>query len=124
MGKHKHYLRLYIAFKTKCANETIKQAKKIFEKDLCCEFELEVIDISETPELAERDNIIATPTLLLVNPDMNRMIIGDLSNTDRIISELKLNDCKLRESDLKDSDVMDKPTLENVYVKPMIPNLH
>lgn len=54
---------------------------------------------------------------------MNRMIICDLSNTDRIISELKLNDCKFRESGLKDNDVIDNPTLENVYVKPTIQNL-
>jgi circadian clock protein KaiB len=69
---------------------TINGVREIVDENLpdCCE--LEVIDIYQHPELARREQIIATPTLIKRNPLPIRRKIGEITNKDRIIADLDL----------------------------------
>lgn len=68
----------------------LENIKKICKEDLQEQYEIMVIDITKTPELAEEDKIIATPTLVKALPSPLRKIIGDLSNKDKVIFGLDI----------------------------------
>jgi circadian clock protein KaiB len=52
------------------------------------EHELEIIDVLESPDEAEADDIVATPTLIKTNPGPSQRVIGDMSNPQKIIRSL------------------------------------
>ena len=54
------------------------------------EYEIEIIDLLEHPQLAQGDQILAIPTLVRKLPEPMRKIIGDLSNTERVLVGLDL----------------------------------
>ncbi len=83
-------LRLYIAGKTVKSIAAVDNVRKICEEHLVGRYTIEVIDLLKNPQLAERDQIIATPTLVKKFPLPVRKIIGDLSNTERLLVELDL----------------------------------
>ena len=64
--------------------------KKICEEHLAGQYHIEVIDLLEHPQLARGDQIIALPTLVRKLPVPIRKIIGDLSNTERVLVGLDL----------------------------------
>jgi len=64
--------------------------KKICEEHLAGEYEIEIIDLLEHPHLARGDQILAIPTLVCKLPAPMRKIIGDLSNTERVLVGLDL----------------------------------
>jgi len=64
--------------------------KKICEEHLAGEYEIEIIDLLERPQLASGDQILAIPTLVRKLPQPIRKIIGDLSNTERVLVGLDL----------------------------------
>jgi len=86
----KYLLKLYVTGKTKRTTDAIKNLKKICEETLMGEYELVVIDVLESPELAESDRILATPTLIRYLPPPIKQIIGDLSDEDKVIKGLDL----------------------------------
>ncbi len=89
MGKN--ILRLYISGVLSLNNlKTVEDVNKIFENYPNGVYELKIINLLDNPELAERDNIIATPTLVLDDPVRPRMVIGDMSNSERVLSALNL----------------------------------
>jgi len=72
-------LRLYVSNLTSGLNiKTIKDIHYTFKDYLKCEYKLEVIDLQQSCELAEKDNIIAIPTLLLTNSNKSAVIIDDI----------------------------------------------
>lgn len=83
-------LRLYIAGQLPSSNSAVENVKKIFGEELRRKYELEVIDVLKEHGKAEEDNIIATPSLILLNPPTHRMIIGDLSNKEKVMAGLGL----------------------------------
>ncbi len=83
-------LRLYITGQTPNSIRAIKNLERICEEELTGQFELKIIDILKEPQLAENDKIIATPTLVKELPPPLRKIIGDLSNTDKVLLGLDL----------------------------------
>ena len=83
-------LKLYVTGKTKKSEEAIKNLKKILNEELKGLYKLEVIDVLESPQLAEEDKILATPTLAKILPPPVRKIIGDLSNKERVLLGLDL----------------------------------
>ena len=86
-----HYvLRLYVAGQTPKSLSAITNIKKICEENLQGRYELEVIDLYQQPQLAQGDQIIALPTLIRKLPPPLRRIIGDLSNTERVLVGLDL----------------------------------
>ncbi len=83
-------LRLYVAGKTEKSMEAFENLKRIAEEHLKGRYSIEVIDLLENPQLAEGDQILAIPTLVRKLPPPMRKIIGDLSNTERVIVGLDI----------------------------------
>jgi circadian clock protein KaiB len=86
----RYVLRLYVAGQTPRSLLAIKNLKSICEQYLSDRYQLEVIDLYQQPQLAEGDQIIAVPTLIKSLPEPMRRIIGDLSNTEKVIVGLDL----------------------------------
>ena len=83
-------MRLYIAGgnpRSKAAQENLK---RICDEHLAGKYFLEVVDVHESPHMAERDRIFAIPTVIRKNPGPPRKIIGDLSRPDQVIIGLGL----------------------------------
>lgn len=83
-------LRLYVAGKTPKSITAFKNLKKICEDNPSQKYHLEVIDLLENPQLAKGDQILAIPTLVRKLPEPIKKIIGDLSNTERVLVGLDL----------------------------------
>jgi circadian clock protein KaiB len=88
-----HYvLRLYVTGTTPRSARAISNTRKICEEHLEGHYDLEVVDISEHPRLAEGAQIIAAPTLIKKLPLPLRRFIGDMSQTERILMGLDLRE--------------------------------
>lgn len=85
-----YVLRLYVAGNTVKSAEAILNLRKVCEERLQGRYQLEVVDISQNPGSARRDQIVATPTLIKYLPVPIRRIIGDLSKTERLLVGLDL----------------------------------
>jgi circadian clock protein KaiB len=83
-------LRLYVAGQTPKSLLAFSNLKKICEEHLAGRYQIEVIDLLENPQLARGDQILAIPTLVRKLPVPVRKIIGDLSNTERVLIGLDL----------------------------------
>src|SRR5215475_11151646 len=88
--KNKVELRLYVAGQTPKSLTAISNLKKIFAEYAESEFRLEVIDLAKNPSLASDHQILAIPTLVRSLPVPIRKIIGDLSDTDRVVIGLNV----------------------------------
>ena len=88
--KDKWILRLYVAGKTPKALTAFTNLKKICEEQLNGKYSIEVIDLLINPQLGVEDQILALPTLVRKLPVPVRKIIGDLSNTERVLVGLDL----------------------------------
>jgi circadian clock protein KaiB len=89
-------LRLYVTGSTPQSVRAITNIKKICEEHLKGRYDLEVIDLYQKPNLAQGEQIIAVPTLLKKLPIPLRRIIGDMSNTERVLIGLDLREVKKR----------------------------
>lgn len=83
-------LRLYITPRTTNSQRAISNLDALCQEELPGRYEVEVIDVTEQPALAERDKILATPTLVRRMPEPMRKIIGDLSDRDKVLTSLDL----------------------------------
>ena len=83
-------LRLYVAGQTPRSLTAFKNLKDICEAHLKGKYHIEVIDLMENPTLARGDQILAIPTLVRKLPQPIRKIIGDLSNTERVLVGLDI----------------------------------
>lgn len=88
--EEKMILRLYVAGQTPKAVVAFSNLKKICEEHLAGNYDVQVIDLLENPRLADGDQILALPTLVRQLPLPMRTIIGDLSNTERVLIGLDL----------------------------------
>ncbi len=88
-------LRLYVAGVTPKSVEAFANLKKICEEHLAGKYHIEVIDLLENPRLARGDQILAIPTLVRKLPPPIKKIIGDLSDTERVIVGLNLKPIKI-----------------------------
>jgi circadian clock protein KaiB len=86
-----YVLRLYIIGTTPQSMRAVANIRRICDEHLQDRYELEVVDLSQRPTLAEGEQIIATPTLVKKLPLPLRRFIGDLSQTDRILLGLDLH---------------------------------
>lgn len=90
-GQNELYqLRLYVAGQTPKSLQAFANLKKICEEHLQGRYEIEVVDLTKNPQLAEGDQIIAIPTLVRKLPPPIKKIIGDLSETERVLVGLDL----------------------------------
>ena len=85
-----YVLRLYVAGVTPNSVRAIANLKRICEEHLAGCYQIEVVDLLEHPQLARGDQILAIPTLVRQLPPPVRKIIGDLSNTERVLVGLDL----------------------------------
>ncbi|MBW6500031.1 MAG: circadian clock KaiB family protein [Bacteroidales bacterium] len=92
--QRKYILRLYITGTTNRSIMAITNLKKICEEYLEGQYDLEVIDLYKNPNLAEGDQIIASPTLIKKLPLPFRRIIGDMSNTENVLLGLDIREVK------------------------------
>jgi len=83
-------LRLYVAGETPRCVEAFVHLKRICEEHLQGRYSIEVVDLLKNPTLAAGDQIIAIPTLVRKLPTPIKKIIGDLTNTERVIVGLNL----------------------------------
>ena len=83
-------LRLYVAGTTPKSVQALRNLKHICESYLEGRYEIEMIDLLVNPQLAAGDQILAVPTLVRRLPEPIKKIIGDLSNTDRVLVGLDL----------------------------------
>jgi circadian clock protein KaiB len=85
-----YILKLYVAGQSPKSVHAIANIKKICEENLQGRYELDVIDLYQQPQLALGEQIIAIPTLIRKLPVPLRRIIGDLSNTERVLVGLDI----------------------------------
>ena len=83
-------LRLYVAGQTPKSITAFANLKKLCEEHLAGKYHIEVIDLLNNPTLAKGDQILAIPTLVRKLPIPLKKIIGDLSNTERVLVGLDL----------------------------------
>lgn len=83
-------LRLYVAGQTPKSLAAFANLKKICEERLAGQYSIEIVDLLKEPHLASEDQILAIPTLVRKLPPPLRKIIGDLSNTERVLVGLNL----------------------------------
>ncbi|KPA19594.1 KaiB domain protein [Candidatus Magnetomorum sp. HK-1] len=86
----RYIFNLFIAGQDKVNKIAIKSLTSICEKYLKNNYELNIIDIEEHPEIADKKKIIAIPTLIKELPDPVQKIIGDLSDIKNLEIELGL----------------------------------
>jgi len=85
-----YMLRLYVAGQTPKCMRAFSNLKRICEQYLTNRYQIEMIDLLGNPALARGDQILAVPTLVRRLPEPVRKIIGDLSNTQRVLAGLDL----------------------------------
>ena len=84
----KYTFKLYIAGQSPNSTRAIENLKSFCEEVLKKQYEIDVINVIENPQLAVYHNIIATPTLVRETPSPAQRIIGDLSNKEKLMSML------------------------------------
>jgi circadian clock protein KaiB len=85
-----YILRLYVAGQTPNSMTAFDNLKKICEEYLEGRYQIQVVDLLKNPQLASSDQILSVPTLVRRLPLPIRKIIGDLSNTERVLIGLDL----------------------------------
>ena len=93
-AEERYELRLYVAGETPRCVDAFASLKRICEEHLEGRYSIEVIDLLKNPTLAAGDQIIAIPTLVRKLPTPIKKIIGDLSNTERVLVGLNLTALK------------------------------
>ena len=84
-------LRLYVAGQTPKSVVALSNLRRLCERYLSGRYRLDVIDLMMDPTLAQRDGIIAIPTLVRYMPEPIKHIIGDLGNSDRVLRRLGID---------------------------------
>jgi circadian clock protein KaiB len=84
------YLRLYVAGQTSRSLAAMSNLQRVCETQLAGRYEIEVIDLVTNPRLAAGDQILAVPTLVRRLPPPLKRIIGDLSNSERVLVGLNI----------------------------------
>jgi circadian clock protein KaiB len=83
-------IKLYVTGQTPRSLAAIENLRRICEEELANRYELVVIDVLERPQLAEDEKILATPTVIKELPLPIRRVIGDLTDTERVLVGLDL----------------------------------
>jgi circadian clock protein KaiB len=87
---NKYTLTLFITGETSRSKRAIANLKRICEEELKGQYEMVIIDTLERPQLAEEENVLATPMLIKQLPPPLRRIIGDLSDIEKVLLGLDI----------------------------------
>jgi circadian clock protein KaiB len=85
-----YHLRLYVAGQSPKSVRAVENLRRVCEEHLAGRYTIELVDLVEHPHLARGDEIIAVPTLVRKLPEPMRRIIGDLSDTEKVLVGLQL----------------------------------
>jgi circadian clock protein KaiB len=85
-----YLLKLYVTGQTPRSRRAIDNLRRICEDELRGQYEMHIIDVLERPQVAEDEKILATPTVVKELPMPIRRIIGDLSDTEKVLLGLDL----------------------------------
>jgi circadian clock protein KaiB len=96
-----YVLRLYVTGTSPRAQVAVANLRRICEQELHGQYELQIIDVLEHPQLAEDERILATPTLIKQLPPPLRRVIGDLSDKDKVLLGLEVRPTAPSDSDPK-----------------------
>lgn len=77
--------RLYISVASQASSRALVNARRLFEQHLAGRYTLEIIDLADAAEAAQRDQVIASPTLIRLSPLPQRRFIGDMSDPTRLL---------------------------------------
>lgn len=86
----KYVLRLYVTGLTPRSTRAIKCVREVCEQHLGGHYDLEIIDVYQTPARLMQDQIVAIPTLVKCTPVPIRLMVGDMSNRERLLVGLGL----------------------------------
>ncbi|MDB5287782.1 MAG: circadian clock protein KaiB [Mucilaginibacter sp.] len=86
-----YVLRLFITGASPNSIRAVENLKTLCEKHLTNRYKLEIIDIHQQKELAENENVIALPLLIKKSPGPERRMVGDMSDTKRVLKGLGLS---------------------------------
>ena len=84
-------LRLYVAGQTPKSLSAFANLKRLCEQNLAGRYQIEVVDLVKEPHRAQHDQIVALPTLVRKLPEPIKRVIGDLSNTERVMIAIELH---------------------------------
>ena len=92
LGGHlsRYLLRLFVTGASSRTGTAIANLRRICEQELGGQYELEIIDVLENPDMAEDEKILATPTLIKTLPLPLRRVIGDMSDTGKVLLGLEV----------------------------------
>src|ERR1700761_5940714 len=90
LSQPKYVFRLYVAGNSTRSRQAITNVREICERYLAGNYELDVVDVYQQPEVTKSADVIALPTLIKELPLPPKRFVGDMSNTERIIVGLKL----------------------------------
>ena len=93
-GLSDYILTLYVSGTSPRAERAIANLRRICEEELGGRYKLDIVDVIEHPEVAERERILATPTLIKQLPPPLRRVIGDLSDKDKVLLGLEVRQPK------------------------------
>ena len=82
--------RLYVVDSTAKSVTAYRNLKALCEQRFPGRYEIEVVDLRETPGRAKQDNVVAIPTVVKIEPKPEKRIVGDVSNTERATHGLSL----------------------------------
>lgn len=83
-------LKLFITGNTPRGEQAIRNLRSLCESDPGCQYEVVIIDVLERPQLAEDEKVLATPTLIKNLPPPMLRIVGDLSDTEKVLVGLEI----------------------------------
>lgn len=86
----KYVLRLYVTGLTPRSTRAIKSVREVCERHLAGHYDLEIIDVYQTPARIMQDQVVAIPTLVKCAPAPVRILVGDMSNHERLLYGLGL----------------------------------
>jgi circadian clock protein KaiB len=86
------HLRLFVAGQTPKSIAAKKNLMKLCERHLPGRHHIETVDLMQSPQLAQENGVLAIPTLVRVQPEPIRKVVGDLSNEQRAVASLGLED--------------------------------
>lgn len=97
-------LRLYVCGNSVRSERAVRKIRGLGIESHGSGCEIEIVDALERPDLAERDRVIATPTLIRILPQPEVRIVGDLDGKDRILESLELSLATARPGTSRDDD--------------------
>jgi circadian clock protein KaiB len=83
-----YVLRLFVAGSGERSMKAVERVKRVCEEHLAGRYSLEIVDIYQQPDMAERGDVVAAPTLVKSAPEPLRRVIGDMADEGRILIAL------------------------------------